>query len=204
MDRQMDTHLKDYYNDYGFRRFTCMCVHTLSLSPRFWGMLDLAPQTVFHLFSIALCKLVRSLYQAHFLILGGSCIHACTCKDPQPLYDSDHVHVRILWRNECEDWILLWVFILILQEKLNISCVHSSAIGELFRGIRAQMCNLITGMKISLYGRRMVIRIWLLKYKRSPSVWSERHGPRSVPQSLSLQVEVQPWQSGHHDSSSRW
>ena len=32
-----------------------------------------------------------------------------------------------------------------LQDKLNISCVHSSAISELFRGIRAQTCNLIHG-----------------------------------------------------------
>ena len=35
-----------------------------------------------------------------------------------------------------------------LQEKLNISCVHTSAITELFRGIRAQMCNLITGLSL--------------------------------------------------------
>ena len=38
--------------------------------------------------------------------------------------------------------------VFVLQEKLNISCVHSSAIGELFRGIRAQMCNLITGKDV--------------------------------------------------------
>ena len=31
---------------------------------------------------------------------------------------------------------------------MNISCVHTSAITELFRGIRAQMCNLITGLHI--------------------------------------------------------
>ena len=41
-----------------------------------------------------------------------------------------------------------------LQEKLNISCVHSLAITELFRGIRAQMCNLITGLCSYTYGTR--------------------------------------------------
>ena len=43
------------------------------------------------------------------------------------------------------------VIVIHLQEKLDISCVHSSAIGELFRGIRAQMCNLITGIENKLY-----------------------------------------------------
>lgn len=33
-----------------------------------------------------------------------------------------------------------------IKEKLNISCVHSSAIAELYRGIRAQMNSLITGI----------------------------------------------------------
>ncbi len=33
----------------------------------------------------------------------------------------------------------------VIKEKLNIPCVHSSAIHELFRGIRNQMANLITG-----------------------------------------------------------
>jgi nucleolar protein 58 len=33
-----------------------------------------------------------------------------------------------------------------IKEKLNISCVHNSAITELFRGIRGQMANLITGL----------------------------------------------------------
>lgn len=33
----------------------------------------------------------------------------------------------------------------VIKEKLNISCVHNSAIHELFRGIRNQMANLITG-----------------------------------------------------------
>ena len=33
----------------------------------------------------------------------------------------------------------------VIKEKLNISCVHTSAVDELFRGIRSQMSNLITG-----------------------------------------------------------
>ncbi len=33
----------------------------------------------------------------------------------------------------------------VIKDKLNISCVHSSAVHELFRGIRNQMANLITG-----------------------------------------------------------
>lgn len=37
---------------------------------------------------------------------------------------------------------------LLLQEKLNIGCIHTSAISELFRGIRLQMCSLITGKLI--------------------------------------------------------
>lgn len=32
------------------------------------------------------------------------------------------------------------------QEKLNLSCVHSPAVAELMRGIRAQMEGLITGL----------------------------------------------------------
>ena len=35
--------------------------------------------------------------------------------------------------------------IFLFQEKLNIGRAHSQAIAELFRGIRVQMCNLITG-----------------------------------------------------------
>lgn len=34
----------------------------------------------------------------------------------------------------------------VIKEKLNIGCVHNSTISELFRGIRHQMCNLITGL----------------------------------------------------------
>ncbi|XP_064389367.1 nucleolar protein 58-like [Halichondria panicea] len=34
----------------------------------------------------------------------------------------------------------------VIKDKLNISCVHSSAVHELFRGIRNQMANLITGL----------------------------------------------------------
>lgn len=33
----------------------------------------------------------------------------------------------------------------VIKDKLNISCVNNSAVNELFRGIRTQMCNLITG-----------------------------------------------------------
>lgn len=33
-----------------------------------------------------------------------------------------------------------------LQEKLNLSCVHSPAVAELMRGIRNQMEGLITGL----------------------------------------------------------
>ncbi len=40
----------------------------------------------------------------------------------------------------------------VIKEKLNISCVHSSAIHELFRGIRNQMANLITGKSPSFIG----------------------------------------------------
>lgn len=32
------------------------------------------------------------------------------------------------------------------QDKLNLSCVHSPAVAELMRGIRAQMEGLITGL----------------------------------------------------------
>ena len=42
-----------------------------------------------------------------------------------------------------------------LQEKLNIPCVHNSAVSELFRGIRAQMANLITGKQSSLFSQRV-------------------------------------------------
>ncbi len=37
-----------------------------------------------------------------------------------------------------------------MQEKLSIGCVHNASIDELFRGIRSQMCNLITGNTLSL------------------------------------------------------
>lgn len=34
----------------------------------------------------------------------------------------------------------------VLQDKLNLSCVHSPAVAELMRGIRTQMEGLITGL----------------------------------------------------------
>ena len=47
----------------------------------------------------------------------------------------------------------------VIKDKLNISCVHSSAVHELFRGIRNQMANLITGtalLSVCVYSMLMV------------------------------------------------
>lgn len=74
-----------------------------------------------------------------------------------------------------------------IKDKLNISCVHSSAINELFRGIRNQMANLITGMYCFT-----LLLVNVVCVCRATPVRTGQHGSWPVSQPLTIQAKVQP------------